>query len=255
MWMNQDRPLISVIMPIFNAERYVGEAIESVLSQSYRPIELILVDDGSTDESPEIASRFRSPAVRYHHQPNRGTGAARNAGVTLAQGSYFAHLDADDVWTEEKLVLQMAAFADDPLLDMVAGYVEEFHSPELDRSMRERMRQPRGCIPGRVVGAMLIGRDAHLRVGPFETQWDVGQDMSWYMRALEVGVRIRTLRKTVLHRRLHASNKGIVRRRSMDQRLHILKAGLDRRRKAKSALKPEGERAGKEGVLGTEPHR
>ena len=90
-----NKPLVSVIIPVYNAERYLAEAIESVLAQTYRPIEVIIVDDGSTDSSADIAKRYNS-LVRYFFQPNSGLAAARNKGISQAKGSFFAFLDVTD---------------------------------------------------------------------------------------------------------------------------------------------------------------
>jgi glycosyltransferase involved in cell wall biosynthesis len=221
------RPLVSVVLPVHNGERYLEDALVSVLAQTYQPAEVIVVDDGSADASADIAA---SLGVRCIRQPRGGTAAARNAGLAAARGACIAHMDADDLWEPRKLELQVAALAGDPGLDAVGGHLVEFFSPELDAESRTRMRPPRGPMPGHLLQAMLIRRESHERVGPFETRWQVAQDMSWYMRAVEAGFRIRVLPDLVLKRRLHGRNKGIVERDRSGQRLEILKAALDRRR-------------------------
>src|SRR5215210_1959226 len=123
--------LVSVIIPVHNSERYLAEAIESVLAQTYACHEIIVVDDGSVDRSAQVTKRFGA-AVRHVFQPQAGAGAARNRGVELAEGGFFAFLDADDLWTEDKTQLQLATFAADPELDVVFGQTEQFHSPDLD---------------------------------------------------------------------------------------------------------------------------
>lgn len=228
--MVENRPLISVIIPVYNCERYLAEAVESVLAQTYRPIEVIVVDDGSTDGSADIAKRFGS-SVRYTLQPHSGAGAARNRGIAVARGSFLAFLDSDDLWVEDKLTRQMAAFERHPDVDIVSGHVRQFHSPELSEHIMEKIRCPDALIPGYVVGAMLIKRDAFSRVGPFETNWQVGEVMSWYLRATELELRIMMLPVCVYMRRLHENNKGITKRQFITQRVQILKASLDRRRK------------------------
>src|SRR5215203_2881736 len=112
--------VVSAIIPVYNSERYLAEAIESVLVQTYPSHEIIVVDDGSIDGSAQVAKRFGS-AVRYVFQRQAGVGAARNHGVELAEGRFFAFLDADDLWTKDKLQLQLAAFAADPELEAVFG--------------------------------------------------------------------------------------------------------------------------------------
>ena len=97
---------VSVILPVYNAEHFIDAAIRSVLGQTYRNFEIIVIDDGSTDRSREIVEHFEQP-IHYFHQPNRGAAAARNAGLSLARGDWIAFLDADDIWEERKLELQM----------------------------------------------------------------------------------------------------------------------------------------------------
>lgn len=224
------RPLVSVVVPVHNGEAYLAEAIESVLAQSYRPVELIVVDDGSTDRSPAIAGKYAAEGVSVLRQTNRGTGAARNAGVEASRGELVAHLDADDVWLESKLRLQVEILMADPAIAVACGLVEEFLSPDLDESQRRRVRAPRGPLPGHVLQAMLIRRGAHELVGDFETSWQVGQDLAWLLRARECGLRFAEIPQVVVRRRLHAANKGRRRPELATQRCEILKRSLDRRR-------------------------
>jgi glycosyltransferase involved in cell wall biosynthesis len=222
--------LVSVIIPVHNCERYLAEAIESVLTQTYRPIEIIVVDDGSTDGSANVAKRF-TPPVRYHFQPQSGAGAARNRGTELARGNFFAFLDADDLWLEKKLALQMAILESDPGLDMVFGHVEHFHSPELDDSQKARLDCPREPLPGYLPGTMLIREDDYLRAGAFDSKWKVGEFVDWYIRAMERELRSVLVPETLLKRRVHGSNIVIRERKSRVDYVRILKASLDRRRK------------------------
>ena len=97
------------MIPAFDAERYLGDAIESILRQTCPPVELIVVDDGSSDRTPEIALSF-GDSVRCVRQPHSGIGAALNRGIAMAHGALLAFLDADDLWTENKLALQLEAF-------------------------------------------------------------------------------------------------------------------------------------------------
>ena len=224
--------LVSVVMPVFNGEAHLAEAIESVLAQSYRPVQLIVVDDGSTDASASIATRYASSDVCLIQQPNRGTGAARNAGIERARGELLAHLDADDLWLPGNLERLVEALDHDPGAQMACGLVSEFVSPELTGDARRSLRKPRGPIVGHLVQAMLIRRSAHDRVGPFETTWGAGQDLAWLLRAQELGLGIAEVPELLVRRRLHAANKGRQHPELARQRCRILKQALDRRRLA-----------------------
>jgi glycosyltransferase involved in cell wall biosynthesis len=116
---------ISVVIPTFNQARYLGEAIDSALAQLRKPLEVIVVDDGSTDETPAVLERYGAP-VRVIRQQNGGVAAARNAGVAAARGEYVAFLDSDDVWHPRKLFRQMLRFDVDPALGLVHCGAEWF---------------------------------------------------------------------------------------------------------------------------------
>jgi glycosyltransferase involved in cell wall biosynthesis len=102
----RNRPTVSVVIPVYNGERFVADAIRSVLNQSYPPLECIVVDDGSTDGTSNVVSRFQVP-VRYVAKSNGGVSSARNVGIELAKGDLVAFLDADDLWEREKLEKQI----------------------------------------------------------------------------------------------------------------------------------------------------
>ncbi len=227
-------PLVSVILPVYNRDRYLAEAIDSVLAQTYS-VELIVIDDGSDDRSAEVAQRYL-PRLNYYHQSNTGISAARNTGIALATGEFLAFLDSDDLWMPKKLALQLAAFTADPELDAVFGYVKQFFSPEMNESFRHRIRCPDAPIAGYISNAMLIRRSTFLRVGLFNTALRTGIDIEWYSRAVEQNLKM-TLLPDVIHlRRLHETNSGLLHPQHTEQ-LYLLKAMLDRRRQSHSSLK------------------
>jgi len=227
--MKEKNHLVSIIIPVFNCEQYLREAIESVLGQTYRPIEIIVVDDGSTDNSAGVAKGFASE-VRYVYQDNSGVGAALNTGIELSRGCFLAFLDADDLWKEDKLMHQMAVFADHPDMDMVFGQVKQFYSSELDGDQRKRVVIPVEATSGIFKGNMLIKRASFFRVGTFETRWKVGDFIDWYLKAMEKSLKSLVLEEVLMLRRIHANNMGIRERKSQSDFVRILRASLDRRR-------------------------
>jgi glycosyltransferase involved in cell wall biosynthesis len=116
---------ISVIIPAYNYARYLAEAIDSVLAQTYPVLEVIVVDDGSTDDTPGVLAAYAN-RIRAIRQQNLGVSAARNTGISAARGEYVAFLDADDVWQPSKLDAQMARFDADPSLGLVHCGAESF---------------------------------------------------------------------------------------------------------------------------------
>jgi len=224
----KQHPLVSVIIPVFNGARYIGEAIHSVLAQIYSNVELIVIDDGSTDKTSGIVQSF-GDRVRYQTQPNTGSGAARNRGVELARAEFLTFLDADDLWLPDKLERQMAFFAEQPEIEAVSGMVEQFVSPELSHQLPQPPELSRP-MPGAIPSAIAIRRQALARVGEFATQWKVGEFADWYARAVEAGLRLMMLPAIVARRRLHLDNQGVRHQREVSAYAQILKQSLDRRR-------------------------
>jgi len=225
----QDRPLVSVMIGVYNCAAYLGEAIDSVLAQTYEPVELIVVDDGSTDGSGAVAETY-GPAVRCIRQERGGMAAARNRAVEAARGEFFAFLDADDRFPVDKLERQLAVFDEDPELDVVYGHVTEFVTPDLDEESRALLRAPNHDVPWPTPNLMLVRREAFFRVGLFSTALRVGIGVDWHARANELGLKSTVPAILALERRLHAENNGIRERQFKPQYLHVLKASLDRRR-------------------------
>jgi glycosyltransferase involved in cell wall biosynthesis len=225
------RPTVSVVIPAFEAERYVGAAIESVLAQGYEPLEIVVVDDGSTDGTAAAVARY-GDRVHHHAQEHAGIGAARNRGVALARGDLIAFLDADDLWAPNKLARQTAALAADPALDLVFGHVLQFVSAELDPADAAKVRCPTEAAPGHLPGTLLARREAFACVGTFATDCRVGEFVDWCARARERGLTERMLPETVLLRRIHTTNQGIRARDAQTDYVRIAKAALDRRRRA-----------------------
>jgi glycosyltransferase involved in cell wall biosynthesis len=227
-------PRVSVVIAAFDAERYLAEAVESVLGQTRKPLEVIVVDDGSHDRTAQVACGFGDP-VRCVRLPRSGVSVALNRGIELTRGEYLAFLDADDLWTEGKLARQLRALEREPQLDMVFGHVQQFHSPELTDEQRARIALPTDPVRGICRGAMLIRREAYMRVGPFATRWTLGEFLEWYARALDAELSSSVLPEVVMHRRLHSANSGIREPEGRSDFPRILKTVLDRRR---AGLKP-----------------
>ena len=223
--------LVSVIVPVYNYDRYLAEAVESVLNQTYRSLEVIVVDDGSTDRSGEVARSFAVRGVRYCPQVHAGIGPTRNKGVELASGEFIAFLDADDRWPEEKIERQLKTFEDDPELDMVFGQALQLQNgPAWEAGVNDKNRSVAGVVPGLVPGTMLIKRASFDRVGNFQGDLKVGEFIDWYARAVELKLRSLVLPELFLWRRIHDSNQGIRERQSVSDYARVLKAKLDRRR-------------------------
>ena len=241
--MNEQGPLVSVIMPAYNAAAYIAEAIESVLHQTWQPVEVIVVDDGSTDETSGAARRY-VPPIRLFDQRHAGIGASRNRALKEARGEYLAMLDADDYWPPEKLERQMAVLASQPDVDFVFGAVSQFVSPELSSDEEEGRRPSAACRPGLSSGTCLGRRTAFAHVGSFRADLKVGECVDWWARAAELGVRSVVLPEVMLYRRVHRNNTVTRERAAQSDYVRVVREALARRR-AKGAAASEAPALGK----------
>jgi glycosyltransferase involved in cell wall biosynthesis len=221
-------PTVSVVIPLFDPGRFVGDALESVLAQDPAPVEIIVVDDGSTDEGPAVVAGF-GPPVRLITQQHRGIAAARNRGVAGASGEYLAFLDDDDRMAAGSLRARVAILERDPDLDGVFGEVEEFADPAFGGA---GVRRPRGRRWARMAGTLVIRRRAFSRVGPFRQDATRAEFVDWAIRAADCGLRFGVAPVLALHRRLHRDSTGMRERGQEAAYARAIKRSLDRRRAA-----------------------
>jgi glycosyltransferase involved in cell wall biosynthesis len=199
-------PLASVVIPVFDGTRFLGEAIQSVLDQTYRPLELIVVDDGSSDGSAALARSFKEVCVI--EQRHAGPGAARNRGIAASRGDMLAFLDADDVMPADKLELQVGYLGEHPDVGCVLGRQELFGD---DASLSAAafdpplLRHPELQARGSIQPVSVVARRSVFEtVGNFITGF--GEDLDWLCRVWESGVRVETIDALVVRRRVHDSN-------------------------------------------------
>jgi glycosyltransferase involved in cell wall biosynthesis len=223
--------LISCIVPVFNGEGYIREALESILAQTHRPLEIIVADDGSTDGTATIVAEF-GKRVRYLRQSNKGPATARNLGVRLATGEFVAFLDADDLWHPEKLERQLARFQARPELGCCVAHVQNFWIMEMAGEAKKYERHRiSGSLPGYVTGTLLARRALFEIVGLFDSALGHGDSTDWFLRACERETVIELLSDVLLFRRLHRANRSRVHAtKSRDEYLRLLKLSLDRKR-------------------------
>lgn len=224
---------LSCIIPCYNGARYLDDAIQSILDQTRRPQEIIVVDDGSTDGSAAVVARYGS-SVRYHRRQNGGPAAACNTGIALTRYDFVAFLEQDDLWVSHKIERQLAAFEIDERLDYCVTKIQNFWEPSLQEEAShyagQAVMQP---VPGYVVQTLLARRRAFSIVGGFDESLRFACATDWFIRAEEAGARGLLLQDVLTHRRLHERNYSRTNRgASREQFLQVVKSMLDRRRDA-----------------------
>jgi len=224
-------PLVSCIVPVFNGERYVQEALESIDRQTYRPLEIIVVNDGSTDNTQTVVENLNM-SLQYVQQANLGPAAARNKGVSVAKGDFLTFLDADDLWHQDKLIKQMTRFQAKPELDVCLTHLDHFMDSQSGwKSLSAQGARRLTNIPGYCTQTLLTKRSTFEKVGPFDDRLKHGDANDWFMRVGDYGLCVELLSEILVYRRLHTTNfssqEHLV---SLEEHLKIIKNSLDRRR-------------------------
>ena len=225
---------ISLIIPAYNAERYLGEAIDSVLNQTLPPTQVIVVDDGSTDRTSEVARRY-GDAINFVSQPNAGTSAARNRGLLLADQPLITFLDADDRYLPEKLERQSQRLLADPdaLLCMCRGV--DFVSPDYAADPTEQLDTAPRYRPGQVESWM-ARRELFDRIGVFNTEerFQFSEGSELYARVEHAGLKVVRIDDVLVERRLHATNKTRDTSAHMDSIMALMQQRIAQKRGASS---------------------
>ncbi len=227
---------ISCIVPVFNGERFLAEALESILGQSYQHLEIIVVDDGSTDGSAAIVRKFGG-RIRYHRQANVGAPAARDEGVRLSTGGMIAFLDSDDLWHPEKLDRQWARFEARPELALCFTHVRHFWVAEMEEeSKRFQNHRLSQTLPSYLAQSLLVRRGLLERVGPFNSGLKFADAQDWILRAAHQGAVMEMLPEALWYRRMHQANGSMepdtrqMTANMQEALLKVVRASLLRRR-------------------------
>lgn len=224
---------ISVVIPAYNAEGLIEQALDSITKQAVRPTEIIVVDDGSDDRTAEIVELSLVPGLQLVRQNNAGPATARNAAIAMAKGEWIAFLDADDLWLPCKLAVQTLLSAERPEVDIWLGATEGVGI--------EVPPPAKGAFPSDFtsraflqLGASLIRRSVFERIGHFDSSLTFAEDVDWFMRAREGGAVMETHDETVLRYRRHSGNLT----NQIEQRdrgfMRALKNSIERRRTAET---------------------
>lgn len=199
-------PLISVIIPVHNGERFLAEAIQNIRYQNYPVLEIIVIDDGSTDKTAEIAAQFHSE-IHYVYQPNQGPAAARNTGIKLAQGEFIAFLDVDDLWADSVLLNFTDYSMKHPEIEIVQGLIQRMQwdgtVPNEHSAEFTPIFQPYQFIN---LGSALYRRSVFNKVGLFDELLWYCEDTDWFFRSWELNISKTVLPQVMLFYRKHDRN-------------------------------------------------
>lgn len=206
-------PIVSVVIPAYNAQRTLAEAVSSVLAQTVRDIEVIVVDDGSRDSTLAVARGIGDPRVRVVSQENRGVAAARNAGILISAGEYVALLDADDLWLPKKLERQLEFFSEHPecsacqsgayFVDDSLAILSVRPCPDSGRALEEALLFKN--LPA-TMQSLMARRSCFLGVGMFDERLEILEEWDMAIKMARFGA-MRNIPEPLVLYRVHAGNR------------------------------------------------
>jgi len=222
-------PLVSAIVVVYNGERFLAEALRSIEAQDYAPIEVVVVDDGSTDRTAAIARSF--DFVRYIYQPNQGVAVAWNVGVQAAEGAFLAFLDADDLWAPSKISTHISHFEQHPHIGYAVAHMQVFLEPGTEWPPWQDERLKTQAAPANVPSALVARKSVMKEVGHFDPSYRFCCGLDWFIRARDANIPFTVLPEILAYRRIHGANM-IYRREAVDAaRFRALRASIKRKRR------------------------
>ncbi|WP_066345787.1 glycosyltransferase family A protein [Geminocystis sp. NIES-3708] len=184
MSINKDQFLVSIIIPVYNGEKFIKSAIKTVKKQNYHPLEIIFIDDGSTDNTAKIISELNDN-FKYIYQENQGPASARNKGIKIAQGNFITFLDVDDLWAENKLNNQVKYLLTNPTVDIVQGLIQKMKIIVYDdnrENILTPLSEPYNFIS---LDSGTYRKSLFDKIGLFNEKMIYGEDVDFFFRAWE----------------------------------------------------------------------
>lgn len=200
------QPQVEVILPVYNGEKFIRQAIASILSQSTPVKKIWVIDDGSTDDTAAILEQLQneSTLIQVLSQKNQGVGAALNFGLSHLQEDWISFLDADDLWQSDRIESQLDFLQENPNCQMIFGQIEEFEDFSDDLPQKYKARE--GVMEGLHRSTLLCKRNLFEKFGHFDQTLKVGEFIAWFQKVRNSGVNYHVVPKVLARRRVHGDN-------------------------------------------------
>ena len=222
-----DHPTVSIIIPVYNRENYIRECLTSVLADDYPQKEIIVIDDGSTDNTSEILDEYSG--IKIIKQENRGVSIARNEGIKASTGEFITYLDSDDIWLPGRIEPSLGYFRSNPGIDYVLGQQILFLEDEIQcpkHIEREALEKPTDATNN---GCLILRKSCYQKIGLFNTKYKKGEDTEWFFRAEYHGLKMARLPQAFFRRRIHQTNLSMeLPEKNLENLFQILRESVQR---------------------------
>jgi glycosyltransferase involved in cell wall biosynthesis len=222
---------VSVILVVRNGERFMGEALDSVFLSETKPVEVLVIDGGSTDRTVEIARGF--PLTRVVAQEGTGIASAYNQGIAVARGELIAFISHDDIWEPGKLDRQVAFMREHPDVGYAVSMVRHFLDAGAQIPVGFRVELLDRPVPGLIMEALVARKSVFRQVGLFDPRFTVSEDTDWFARARDAGVPMAILPEVLVRKRVHGANSSLTTPSINALLLRAMRGSIERKRQGK----------------------
>ncbi len=222
------KPTVSVVMVVRNGEHFLDQAIASVLAQTQDDWEIVLIDGQSSDRTAAIAQSY--PQIRYQLQTDQGISQAYNQGIAAAPGEYVAFLSCDDLWTADKLALQVSYLATHPEVQYTVAHTRFFLEPGHTLPSGFRPHLLEGEHPAYIMETLVARRSLFQALGGLDPTLSVAEDVDWFARAKDAQIPSAVLPQVLLHKRIHQTNLSVTSPQNDQNLLTLLRRSIQRKR-------------------------
>jgi glycosyltransferase involved in cell wall biosynthesis len=222
-----ERPLVSVIVPVYNGESYLGAALESIFAQDYRPFEVIVVDGQSVDNTASIAKSYKQ--ARYILQTDQGISNAYNIGIDASMGEFVSFLSHDDLWTPDKLTVQINYLMDHPEIEYSIAMVKFFLEPGCSIPPGFRKELFENDHVGQIMETLVAPKSLFQKIGKFDPDLTTAEDVDWFARANDSKIPMAVISRVLLYKRIHNKNISLNDPANNQNLLKALKRSIHRK--------------------------
>lgn len=197
-------PLVSVIIPVFNSERYLIESLRSVINQDYKHIEILIIDGNSTDNTKDVCKSFSE--INFYSQEGKGISDALNYGIKKSNGEFISFISSDDLWMHDKLSTQLKFMIKNPELEYTVTKASYFLEPENQIPLNFKEEFFKNDTVQNILETLMVRKTLFDKIGFFDTSFSYGMEVEWFTRAIDYKINFAVVDKVFTRKRVHSNS-------------------------------------------------